>query len=118
MTNRIIDVEQFNKLAHLMDQLHAGSDRERDFGHRLWLILKDLEDQTATALELDAKRYAKLNDLASLQDPYDRGGTQRSSWNWTIELETGLSGGMWAPSHAPTFQELVDKLPDPEVDIR
>jgi hypothetical protein len=34
-----IEGEHLATLWKLQQQLHAGSDRERDFGHKLWLVL-------------------------------------------------------------------------------
>jgi hypothetical protein len=35
----LIDYDEMGKLRDIQEQLHSGTDRERDFGHRLWLIL-------------------------------------------------------------------------------
>lgn len=45
--NRIIDADQFAKLKRITSQLHGGTDQERDYGHRLWLVLTDVERQIA-----------------------------------------------------------------------
>lgn len=37
----LIDVETFNKLRRMEQELHAGTGRERDYGHKLWLALND-----------------------------------------------------------------------------
>ena len=42
---RVLDENQFAKLKRLASELHGGSDRERDYGHRLWLIVLELESQ-------------------------------------------------------------------------
>lgn len=34
-----LEEEYVAKLAKVSRELHAGTDRERDFGHQLWLIL-------------------------------------------------------------------------------
>jgi len=39
-----IDELQFKKLRTLQQQLHGGTDRERDYGHRLWLVCNDVEE--------------------------------------------------------------------------
>ena len=39
----MVDPDDVAKLRKLATELHAGSDRERDYGHRLWLIVKDIE---------------------------------------------------------------------------
>lgn len=44
--NRIIDADQFAKLQRIASQLQGGSDRERDYGHRLWLVLTEVKGQT------------------------------------------------------------------------
>jgi hypothetical protein len=38
-----IDVDDFNKLRKLSDTLHSGNDKERDLGHKIWLILNVVE---------------------------------------------------------------------------
>lgn len=35
----LLEEEAVAKLRKLQQDLYAGSDRERDFGHRLWLVL-------------------------------------------------------------------------------
>lgn len=35
----LLEEDAVEKLRKLQQDLHAGSDRERDFGHRLWLVL-------------------------------------------------------------------------------
>lgn len=35
----LIDADTFNKIRSLEQTLHAGTDRERDAGHKLWLAL-------------------------------------------------------------------------------
>ena len=35
-----LDVDQMAKLRKLASELHGGTDRERDYGHRLWLLLE------------------------------------------------------------------------------
>ena len=56
-------------------------------------------------LKKDAERYRWLRENAVLRDPYDMG---YGPWNWTIELETGKSGGRAPPNSTPTFDETVD----------
>lgn len=34
-----IDVDAMNKIKEIVDQLHGGSDKERDIGHRLYLVM-------------------------------------------------------------------------------
>lgn len=41
----LLYAEQLAKLKAIADRLYGKSDRERDEGHRLWLILHDIEDQ-------------------------------------------------------------------------
>ena len=38
-----ITKEQLRRLREISDYLHAGSDGERDIGHRIWLILSEVE---------------------------------------------------------------------------
>ena len=47
--------------AHLMEclqqistNLHGGTDRERDYGHRLWLIINELRNNPITEGESNA----------------------------------------------------------------
>lgn len=35
----VMDLDTFEQLQRVQAQLHGGTDRERDFGHRLWLLL-------------------------------------------------------------------------------
>lgn len=36
-----IEGEQLNKLWRLQQQLHNGTMQERDYGHKLWLVLNE-----------------------------------------------------------------------------
>lgn len=56
---------------------------------------------------VEAARYRWLRDEAVLSDPYDNGSTNRSSWNWTIELPTGKRKGVNPPTDTPSFDETV-----------
>lgn len=38
----LIDEDQLAKLKRLYTELHSGSDRERDYGHRLWLVCAEI----------------------------------------------------------------------------
>jgi hypothetical protein len=40
-----LDEDQLAKLRLLADQLQGGSDRERDYGHRLWLVVVEISKQ-------------------------------------------------------------------------
>ena len=40
-----VDGEQLELLRKLQAELHNGTDRERDYGHRLWLLVCRIEDQ-------------------------------------------------------------------------
>lgn len=42
----LVDEDQLSALRLLQSQLHAGTDHERDYGHRLWRILNDIEAQS------------------------------------------------------------------------
>jgi hypothetical protein len=83
--------------------------RPKDFEERCW----DAEAEVVRlreeneSLKKDAERYRWLRENAMLRDPYDM-GYGPSSWNWTIELETGKSGGRTPPNSTPTFDETVD----------
>ena len=41
----LLDEDQLAKLRALSEQLHNGTGRERDYGHRLWLVLGEIEKQ-------------------------------------------------------------------------
>ena len=43
MKGFFFDEDQFKKLRKLQSQLHGGTDRERDYGHRLWLVCNEVE---------------------------------------------------------------------------
>ena len=51
MKGFLFDEDQFKKLRTLHAQLHGGTDRERDYGHRLWLVCNEVED--FQAIEID-----------------------------------------------------------------
>ena len=51
MKGFFFDEDQFKKLRKLQSQLHGGTDRERDYGHRLWLVCNEVED--FQAIEID-----------------------------------------------------------------
>jgi len=37
----VIEGYELQKIASVMTQLHNGSDRDRDFGHKIWLVLTE-----------------------------------------------------------------------------
>jgi len=39
-----IDGHYLNVLDRIQRQLHEGTDRERDFGHRVWLVLDQFHE--------------------------------------------------------------------------
>lgn len=39
----LLDDAAVAKLKRVANELHGGTDRERDYGHRLWLVLQSLE---------------------------------------------------------------------------
>lgn len=45
-TNTVYVLEEgdIQKFRNIVDSLNGGTDRERDFGHRLWLILNNLSE--------------------------------------------------------------------------
>ena len=43
----LVDSEQLANLCRLSGELHGGTDRERDYGHRLWLLLNYIKEQEA-----------------------------------------------------------------------
>jgi len=46
-----IDIDDFKKLRSLSDTLHSGNDKERDLGHKIWLILNVAELNPVMGLE-------------------------------------------------------------------
>jgi hypothetical protein len=43
-----LEPHQLKKLFDLSDQLHSGTDKERDYGHRLWLVLIEVVEMPIT----------------------------------------------------------------------
>ena len=43
MKTFLMDEEHMDVLRTLEKQLHSGTDRERDYGHILWLLCNELE---------------------------------------------------------------------------
>lgn len=41
----LVDEDQLRKLRALYTALHGGTDRERDYGHRLWLVVEEIRNQ-------------------------------------------------------------------------
>lgn len=41
----LIEQDQLDRLRAISAALHSLSDRERDFGHKLWLVTLDIERQ-------------------------------------------------------------------------
>lgn len=55
----LVEPDDVVKLTVISNQLHAGSDRERDLGHRLWLLINNLRDLPVTEGDLKpTSRYA------------------------------------------------------------
>ena len=48
-----IELDDYLKLRNLADQLHGGTDRERDRGHVLWYILSKVEQNPVYDLAKD-----------------------------------------------------------------
>ena len=42
----VLDAEQMEKLVAIAARLHGGTDKERDEGHRLWLLVEAIRKQT------------------------------------------------------------------------
>ena len=49
----IIEAEDLDTLRNIASKLHGGSDKERDLGHKLWLIVNVAEEVPITIAELD-----------------------------------------------------------------
>jgi hypothetical protein len=45
----LLEGEELARLRAIADRLQGGSDRERDEGHRLWLIVNAIRDRGAFA---------------------------------------------------------------------
>jgi len=43
--------EQLEKLQSISDRLHSGSDKMRDEGHKLWLVINQIKEQQIEAIE-------------------------------------------------------------------
>lgn len=43
--NYVVEGDQLSKLQRIASELQGGTDRERDYGHRLWLILNAVKEQ-------------------------------------------------------------------------
>jgi hypothetical protein len=43
MKTYYLDEDQLSKLRAISDKLHSGSDKERDMGHKLMLVLREVE---------------------------------------------------------------------------
>lgn len=48
----LVEPEDVVKLTVICKQLHGGTDRERDYGHRLWLIINTMRDLPVTQGDL------------------------------------------------------------------
>ena len=46
-----VDADDVRKLREISAGLHMGTDRERDYGHRLWLVLDNLIAPTRVTKE-------------------------------------------------------------------
>jgi hypothetical protein len=57
----LIDYDEMSKLRDIQELLHGGTDRERDCGHRLWLVLnRAIPIATAAALDELAESSREL----------------------------------------------------------
>ena len=57
----LVDEDMLTKLSQLYKALHSGTDRERDYGHKLWLICGEIthpmnEVELDTLKQLNPKR--------------------------------------------------------------
>ena len=43
----LIDEDQLERLKQIASRLHGGSDKERDEGHKLWLLIEQIKGQSA-----------------------------------------------------------------------
>jgi hypothetical protein len=43
--------EQLEKLQAISDRLHGGSDKMRDEGHKLWLVINQIREQQIEAID-------------------------------------------------------------------
>ena len=44
----LMDAHLMERLQQISTNLHGGTDRERDYGHRLWLIINELRNNPIT----------------------------------------------------------------------
>ena len=58
----LVEPEDVVKLTVICNYLHAGTDRERDLGHRLWLIINTLRDLPITQGDM---RWTRLQHWSS-----------------------------------------------------
>ena len=49
--------KDFQKLRNIEQRLHAGSDAMRDEGHRVWLILNNMEGWESMTLNTETSKY-------------------------------------------------------------
>lgn len=63
--------EEMRKLRAICAQLHGGSDKYRDIGHRMWLVLGEIEgtgeDASLSMSETSQEWIAYLRELADAQ---------------------------------------------------
>ncbi len=55
----LIEAASFDKLRSLEQALHGGTDRERDYGHKLWLLLADALPMTEH--DVDQTKFPAAN---------------------------------------------------------
>lgn len=65
-------------------------------------------DKRLVPVECDAARYRWLREQANLVDYYDHGASNRSHWQWVVEIETGKRGGPSVPPDTPDFDAALD----------
>lgn len=49
----LIEQDQLDRLYAISAALHSRSDRERDFGHKLWLVCNDIKEQEINEEQLN-----------------------------------------------------------------
>lgn len=64
----LVEPEDVGKLTVICKQLQGGTDRERDLGHRLWLIINALRDLPVTQGDLkDTDKPAVYRAICGLR---------------------------------------------------
>lgn len=97
----LLEDVQLERLQAISNRLHNGTDRERDEGHRLWLVLNavrelDIEESTLEQAEQTRLLNSGLcNDLARKQYQL-RAATEALQIAMSVLQETAISTPLYA----------------------